>query len=349
MLPAEAQGAEFLGIAFAGSEALVPFVKQVNAERGIYLGGILANNGGWLARGHRSCVAAAVDRFRACRDRRPGRRRRSLRHFLGIGRAAADIRARRSGQLLAADARAAAGPARRLARAVPGRRGAAGIVTGSGARLVNTVSESAVPPGIPGQPPGTDRAGWRSGRRCAPTSDGCGLERRATRSQRRRGTAGELRIPGPAVHARSGAGDARRPRRGQTAGLSVGNPGKKARGRLSRAKKRSSPRTWSDTAKQAARPTASSAAEVPTHGWATFAIGGDAECVDPCAERSLAGVGPHVWLESAVSLRSGSRARAFIYTGPNVTEGRRRGAIALCRSRFSAEFERTGQILASGV
>ena len=47
-LPAEAQGAQFLGVAFAGSEALVPYVKQLNAEKGIYAGGLLANSGsGW--------------------------------------------------------------------------------------------------------------------------------------------------------------------------------------------------------------------------------------------------------------------------------------------------------------
>jgi hypothetical protein len=55
---------------------------------------------------------------------------------------------------------------------------------------------------------------------------------------------------------------------------------------------------------------------------ATFAIGGNAACEAPCADRENAGIGPDVWLSSALQ-RAGSIAgvRAFVYTGPRLTTG----------------------------
>jgi len=54
-------------------------------------------------------------------------------------------------------------------------------------------------------------------------------------------------------------------------------------------------------------------------GTATFAIGGNASCSAPCAERAKAKIGPDVWLSSALSLAQRvSGARAFLYTGPRV-------------------------------
>jgi hypothetical protein len=57
-------------------------------------------------------------------------------------------------------------------------------------------------------------------------------------------------------------------------------------------------------------------------GNATFAIGGGAQCAAPCADRSNAGVGPQVWLSSALAHAGQiSGVRAFLYTGPGVTAG----------------------------
>ena len=57
----------------------------------------------------------------------------------------------------------------------------------------------------------------------------------------------------------------------------------------------------------------------------TFAIGGGAQCAAPCAERYRTGVGPNVWLQTALSRASQTGARAFLYTGPHVTKGERNG------------------------
>jgi hypothetical protein len=80
------------------------------------------------------------------------------------------------------------------------------------------------------------------------------------------------------------------------------------------------------------------AAESPT-----IAVGGHAACAAACGERSLASVGPQVWLSHAVAL-----ARAigvpFVYTGPSVTPGEITGT----RSHpipFSEEFADTQALL----
>jgi hypothetical protein len=54
-------------------------------------------------------------------------------------------------------------------------------------------------------------------------------------------------------------------------------------------------------------------------GDAAFAIGGNARCAAPCADRANAGIGPDVWLSAAMA-RAGQIAgvRAFLYTGPRV-------------------------------
>jgi hypothetical protein len=58
-------------------------------------------------------------------------------------------------------------------------------------------------------------------------------------------------------------------------------------------------------------------------GSATFAIGGDAQCAGPCADLGATGIGPDVWLRSAIS-RAGSilGLRAFVYTGSSVAAGK---------------------------
>jgi hypothetical protein len=50
----------------------------------------------------------------------------------------------------------------------------------------------------------------------------------------------------------------------------------------------------------------------------TLAFGGGANCMAPCAERVNTGIGPQVWLQAAVSLAHGTGAAAFFYTGPLV-------------------------------
>ncbi len=78
---------------------------------------------------------------------------------------------------------------------------------------------------------------------------------------------------------------------------------------------------------------------------ATFAVGGHAECEDPCAARARAGVGPQVWLTAALGLARRIGVRAFLYTGPSVTKGLVEGSRSL-PIPFARELEETASILA---
>jgi hypothetical protein len=92
----------------------------------------------------------------------------------------------------------------------------------------------------------------------------------------------------------------------------------------------------------------SSTSAIPVQaGTATFAIGGNAQCAAACADRANAGLGPDVWLSSALGEAAQiPGVRAFFYTGPRVTtgEGRLRAAF-VPRAR---ELSRYAQVLASG-
>ena len=70
--------------------------------------------------------------------------------------------------------------------------------------------------------------------------------------------------------------------------------------------------------------------EAPEHGPTeakdvTFAVAGGAQCDAPCGDRALAGVGPDVWLQKAFAHASQTGVQAFLYTGPYVTQGRVNG------------------------
>ena len=55
---------------------------------------------------------------------------------------------------------------------------------------------------------------------------------------------------------------------------------------------------------------------------ATFAIGGNAQCADVCADLSGTGIGPDVWLRGAVGkVAATPGVRAFLYTGSSVAGG----------------------------
>ncbi len=58
----------------------------------------------------------------------------------------------------------------------------------------------------------------------------------------------------------------------------------------------------------------------------TLAVGGGAQCAAPCANRARAGIGPDVWLSSALARAHESDVvegvSAFLYTGPRLSSGR---------------------------
>ncbi|HTB71304.1 MAG TPA: hypothetical protein VK707_10010 [Solirubrobacteraceae bacterium] len=72
---------------------------------------------------------------------------------------------------------------------------------------------------------------------------------------------------------------------------------------------------------------------------ATFAIGGNAGCLAPCADRANAGLGPDVWLSSALQQAGhASGVRAFFYTGPRLTTGAGHGIFAVPYERELARY-----------
>jgi hypothetical protein len=78
---------------------------------------------------------------------------------------------------------------------------------------------------------------------------------------------------------------------------------------------------------------------------ATFAIGGNAQCAAPCADRSGAKIGPDVWLSAALE-HAGKipGVRAFFYTGPRVTTGETAGP-ATQAIPYARELNRYAQLL----
>lgn len=89
-----------------------------------------------------------------------------------------------------------------------------------------------------------------------------------------------------------------------------------------------------------------SSAEVPLMpGQVTLAIGGHAECANPCADRARAGVGPQVWLSSALALTR-KIGVPFVYTGPSMSKAETEAAERSVPLFFSRELERVASILA---
>jgi hypothetical protein len=97
---------------------------------------------------------------------------------------------------------------------------------------------------------------------------------------------------------------------------------------------------------ESAAPTGLASAPVAaSSGDATFAIGGNAECAAPCADRANARIGPDVWLSGALSAAEQIPGlRAFFYTGPRVTSGATLGS-PIQTVPYASEFERYSAVL----
>lgn len=80
-------------------------------------------------------------------------------------------------------------------------------------------------------------------------------------------------------------------------------------------------------------------------GAARFAIGGGAQCAAPCAARAEAKIGPDEWLEHALQQAADvTGVSAFIYTGPRVTTGETVGP-ATVAIPYQREIDRYAEIL----
>ncbi len=84
--------------------------------------------------------------------------------------------------------------------------------------------------------------------------------------------------------------------------------------------------------------------EKPFSQAATLAIGGNAQCAAPCADRAAAGIGPDVWLSHALETAGRIHGvRAFLYTGPRLSSGETEGHEPAYP--FAREVARYGELL----
>ena len=335
-LPAQAQGANLLGVAFAGSEALVPFVHVLRNGSGLsYVAGLLANSGaGWH-------VDEEATRLIQAEGGQPAA-------VAGLPDGGAAFATQRgSGGPRVYERQGPGAPWQATSSPLPGtgagslalfREGGAlrAMVADGGAISAGQIAETAPSPGTPGVliGPLVPTGGPEAGAVLRQTADGWSDERH------------EVEIPeepegGYVLWDQQYTPDPVMamlvdPSGGY--GWTVG--GQTGEELLQTA-------DVERYGEDATAPTGFTATSVPTNGWATFAIGGHAECDAPCAERAFARVGPQVWMEAAVKLASRIGARAFLYTGPSVSQARV-GAHRELPVPFAAEFERSEQLLGSG-
>lgn len=83
-------------------------------------------------------------------------------------------------------------------------------------------------------------------------------------------------------------------------------------------------------------------------GDVTLAVGGHAECANPCGNRARAGIGPQVWLSDALAEARNENVKGFYYLGPSVTEGKIGGQQRALALPYTNEFERLASLLAEG-
>ena len=328
-LPPEVQGAAFTSIAFAGSEAIVAYSKQVNLNENRFVGGLLVNEGsGWHVDGEAAAaigsgvpqnVAGLPDGGAA---------------FTTTGGAGARVYERQQ----------AGAPWRETPTPLSGnggqltlfREGGAlrALVAGGG---VGSLALQEPPP--PGSPPdlyppvGEQSPGVAGAVLLRQTATGWSDESHEADPVKQPAggyTGQDLPYrPDPILAVLIDAEG----RQGWAVGGSQGSGGLQT-GDIERYPAEGSPPLGLSEATVGLDPQD-----------ATFAVGGDAECEDPCAARARAGVGPQVWLTAALGLARRIGVRAFLDTGPSVTKGLVEGTRSLPLP-FARELEETASILA---
>jgi hypothetical protein len=334
-VPPEAQGASLLGIAFAGSEALVPYVRVVQEKSGVkYVAGLLANAGsGWRVDTE---AASLIGAEHAQPEAVAG---------LPDGGAAFATQAGDNGPRVY-ERQGPGAPWQATPAPLPGltagglalfREGGSlrALVSGSGVSA-STTAESPSTPGLPGtlgnaaEPTGGPAAGTVVRQDAVGWTD----ERH------------EVEIPEEPEGGYANWDQQYTP--DPVMAMLVdpsGSYGWTVGGHLGEDVLQTA--DVERFGEDATQPQGFSPTPLPTLGWTTLAIGGHAECDAPCAERSLARVGPQVWMESAVRLAANNHASAFVYTGPSVTEARV-GAHREKPVPFATELEKSAQLLSVG-
>jgi hypothetical protein len=345
-LPAPAQGAALVSVAFAGSQAIVAYRKQAGSSESHLVGGLIVNDGsGWRVDQEAAAVSgnAVPESVAALPDG-------GAAFVTTGGPEGARVYERES----------AGAPWKATPTALPGSAGSLAVFREGGA-LRAIVSGGGVgssqleleqpPPGTPPNYHGplTPLAGLESGDAMRQTASGWSDEDHEINTVGA-GPGGYVRQDLPnrpdsilAVLVSPSGGQ----------GWAVGGNLNEEEERLQTAdvwsygpERASAPRFQESTV-PLVRAAQTGGTEAQRATFATFAIGGHAECVAPCANRSLAGVGPQVWLQSAVTLARRIGVQEFFYTGPSATEGQVTGHRTLAIP-FGSELQRTASLLASG-
>ena len=331
-LPSQVRGATFVAIAFAGSEAIVAYREQPNPAINSFVGGLLLNEGaGWrVDEGAASLIGSAMPVAVA-----------------GLPDGGAAFATTGSEGPRVYEREATGSPWKATPTPLPGvttgslalfREGGALRAVVSGGGGVGTQAEGQLPP--PGFPPYL----------LPPLSLRTGLESGGVLRQTASGWSDEGHELNPVGTPAGGYVRQDLPNTPDSIFAILIDPSGQlgwAVGGILSSEKRVETGDVERYPADGVKPTGESEATVSLQpGDATFAIGGHAECAAPCAERARAGVGPQVWLSSAVALARRIGVRAFLYTGPSVTEGIV-GGLRSVAIPFQRELETTASILAA--
>ncbi len=341
-LPAQAQGASFTSIAFAGSEAIVAYRKLLDpSRRSSYVGGLLVNEGnGWQVDGEAQAVLGSASKVPEVVAGLPDGGAAFVAESYGPGEGGAELFTRQGpGQPWEAAPTPLPHGSAPASIALFREQGTLRVVAAGSAP--DSFESESVTPSPPGAPPPVMKP------YPLPSEDGVGVVRETANGwsdqQHELNDVGEpagkytffdtVYQPDPirAVMVDPTG----------TLGWAVGGAtaGEGEEGVADTADVERYP------ADGVTPPGASSAPIATNPNDATFAIGGNAQCAAPCADRANARLGPDVWLSAALA-RAGqiSGVRAFLYTGPRVTSGETSGPPTLAVP-FERELARYAQLI----
>jgi hypothetical protein len=310
-LPAEAQNAQFTGIAFAGSEALVAYSFQPNPAENSFSGGLLVNDGsGWhIEREEQEVTGSArVEAVAALPD----------------GGAAVLAG---QGTVRLYERESAGSPWRLMATPLP--KGFAGslslyrkngalraLVSAGGAAGVTQTIRSEPPPGTPPyeQPSAGVTAGPDAGALLRQTATGWSDEQHnvnPVEQSREYDEYDEGYHPDPLIASLLSPSGSE----GWVVGGITSETVNNQTADVARYPAEGQPPHLATSEIRLAPEEAPAGA---SGGVTTVAVGGGASCAEPCADRVQTALGPQVWLKSAVNLAERAGASGFFYTGPMV-------------------------------
>jgi hypothetical protein len=347
-LPAQAQGAAFVSIAFAGSQAIVAYRKQAGSGESHLIGGLMLNDGsGWRIDQEAAAVSggAVPQSVAALPDG-------GAAFVTTGGPEGARVYERESAGAPWKATTTPLPPANAGSVAVFREGGALrAVVTGGGGAGSSQIELEQPPPGTPPNYHGplTPIAGLESGDAMRQTGSGWSDEDHELNSVGA-GPGGYVRQDLP-KRPDSVLAMLVSPSGGQ--GWAVGGNLNEEEERLQTADvwsygpERAAALTFHESTVPLVRAAQTGGTAAQRASYSTFAVGGHAECVAPCGNRALAGVGPQVWLQAAVNVAHRVGVQEFFYTGPSVTEAQVTGHRTLAIP-FASELQRTSSILASG-